>query len=879
MAATKRSSSESSSASPQPPTRASRRTWLPTLTASTLLLVVLWTLALFRPWASTPGERYILRRPSLAPDAAPQPPRPSTNVPPASSGPDPWGEDEGPAEMQETYDGFTHEYVSQSPLATHSPDLRPRRVLISAPRRSAPVPNPTGTHLLYTTSAYSFPNSTRTHALRLYSYATMRAVLVSAEACAAGPQWLTATQFIYRCARPERGVTELVVGRTDGPPHALAQVPGILGDMKVAVIEEGETLAIVAAGMAHRNGSIVTTAEAENGQAAAGNELPKVATQGSKKNGTSALVYDATFVRHWDHWVGPERHALFYGLLRRLGGPTSDGAAGAMALSELRNALEGTELESPVPPYPGPEHFDISPKGIAFIAKDPTLDPAWNTRSDAYFLPIPDFGAKAPGLPRKLAVEGFEGAATSPAFAPGGHALAWLQMRANGYESDKNRVLLEPDVARLEGADFARMGVPGAVELLDSANGEGLWDRSPSSVVWGADGKELFLVAEDEGSASLFGVPVDHAKGAAGSPLPQKYTVPGSVGDVFPFADGVSKLLVASSSFVDNSIWTVVDPLAPLKPKVLSAHAHNGSAFALSPSQVSSFRFTGAHGRRIHAWTITPSSYDAKSKKKYPLALLVHGGPQGAWTDAWSTRWNPAVFAELGYIVVMPNPTGSTGYGKALTDAIAGDWGGAPYEDLVACMDSLASATAAKAVPLFDAIDLDRAVALGASFGGFMMNWINGHELGRRFKALVCHDGVFNMAGQLTSDEQYFPLHEFGRTDTRQSPKPFWDDPSAWDRWDPARHIGKWQTPTLVVHGGRDYRLLIGEGLGAFNALQRRGVKSRLLVFPDEGHWVLGEENSRAWHVVVMNWITSSVGLPPVGDKPEVQVPRRKAST
>ena len=165
-------------------------------------------------------------------------------------------------------------------------------------------------------------------------------------------------------------------------------------------------------------------------------------------------------------------------------------------------------------------------------------------------------------------------------------------------------------------------------------------------------------------------------------------------------------------------------------------------------------------------------------------------------------------------------------------------------------------------------VDVTRAVALGASYGGFMMNWINGHPLGRKFKALVCHDGVFSLENQISSDEQYFPLHDLGG--------PFWANVSKWERWDPARHVRNWRTPELVIHNGKDYRLPISEGLAAFNALQAQGVKSRFLTFPDENHWVLGEENSLVWHRVVLNWINGFVGLPSVGEEPEVGNPSAK---
>jgi dipeptidyl aminopeptidase/acylaminoacyl peptidase len=240
-----------------------------------------------------------------------------------------------------------------------------------------------------------------------------------------------------------------------------------------------------------------------------------------------------------------------------------------------------------------------------------------------------------------------------------------------------------------------------------------------------------------------------------------------------------------------------------------------------------------------------------KADHTCPLAYLIHGGPQGAWNDQWSTRWNPAVFAEQGYVVICPNPTGSTGYGQGFTDAIRNQWGGLPYEDLVKGFEYIESE--------LDFVDTSRSVALGASYGGYMMNWFQGHDLGRKFKALVCHDGVFSMTGQLASEEQYFPLHDLGG--------PIWDRQEIYDKWDPSRFTKYWDTPMLVIHNERDYRLTISEGLSAFNVLQMKNIESRFLSFPDENHWVLKPENSLVWHLVVINWINKFVGLPKLVDR------------
>jgi dipeptidyl aminopeptidase/acylaminoacyl peptidase len=313
-----------------------------------------------------------------------------------------------------------------------------------------------------------------------------------------------------------------------------------------------------------------------------------------------------------------------------------------------------------------------------------------------------------------------------------------------------------------------------------------------------------------------------------------------------------SGIFISSSNLVDNSAYHFIPTDSPT-PTLLSSLSQGGSKYGLSRSQISEIHFPGStDGTTIQAWVIKPSSFDPT--KKYPLAYLIHGGPQGAWEDSWSTRWNPAVFAEQGYVVVAPNPTGSTGFGQALTDAIKEQWGGLPYLDIVNGFDYIQAN--------LEYIDTTRAVALGASYGGYMMNWIQGNPLGRRLKALVTHDGVFSMAGQLASEELYFPIHELGGLS--------WENPLGWKRWDPAQLADRWSTPQLIIHSDRDYRLTISEGLAAFNALQMRGVESQFLTFPDENHWVLRPENSLLWHTVVLDFVNPKVGLPLYSERSEL---------
>ena len=684
------------------------------------------------------------------------------------------------------------------------------RALLSAPRRSAAVPNPVdGKLALYTVSTYSFESHKKNSEIRALDISSGQSTLITNEGKASEPNWLEDGNKLVWLKEGEKGATQLIVGDVDkaGESYVAAVVPGPISNLKLKAVADGK-LAIAVTGKAKPDGSLYNP-------------------ENEPKKFTTGLVYDSLMVRHWDKYVTSNKNTIWTGMLYK-----SDGQYG---LSDLTNPLKGTGLESPMPPFGGLDHFDVSNTGIVFVAKDPTLDTAFNTKCDFYFVPLGTFSVSShSGRPQKVEVEGFEGACSSPVFSPDGRAAAFLKMKQNGYESDKNRILLVPDLSKLSAV----------TEVLKSNDGKGLWDRSPGAVSFSVDGRSLYLQAEDKGRGLLYklDIPADPADLTS---LPEPLTESGYISDVQPVSANSTELFISSTDLIDNSIYNIIDPASPSEARLISSNSRNGSSFRLSKDQVSNIWFKGSGDYDVHALVMKPSNFS--SDNKYPLAYLIHGGPQGAWNDQWSTRWNPAIFAEQGYVVITPNPTGSTGYGQAFTDAITKSWGGLPYEDLVSGFEYIKEN--------LSYIDTSRSVALGASYGGYMMNWMQGHALGKEFKALVTHDGVFSMANQMSSDEQYFPNHDLGG--------PYWTAMEEWEKWNPAKHTGNWSTPQLIIHNELDYRLPISEGLAAFNVLQERKIPSRFLTFPDENHWVLSEENSLLWHTVVLNWINKYAGLPP----------------
>jgi pre-mRNA-splicing helicase BRR2 len=674
------------------------------------------------------------------------------------------------------------------------------------------VPCADGKLALFTQSTYSFTSHSKTNEIYVLDVASGQASLLTKDAKASEPKWLSDCDLVW-LKETENGNTSFVVSNAlePGKQYTAGTVPGPVSNLKLHVIQPG-MIAVAVSGQANPDGNLFNP-----------KDVPK--------SHTSAKVYDSLFVRHWDHYVTAQRNAIFTAILRK-SQPHVTERKGRYNLLGFTNAIRGTGLESPIPPFGGTDHFDISSKGIVFVAKDPDLNPATHTKCNVYFLPKQDFMDMSVPETKKLEGYGLDGAASCPVFSPDGESIACLKMVKDGYESDKNRIVLFHQ--------FTSNAVH-SEELLSTEDGRGAWDRSPSAVMWSNDGKSLLLQAEDIGMGCLF-----HLDLATSLP-PKKLTSSGYIVDVVPASADSDKLLVSSNSLIDNSIYQIIDPSGS-PPITISSNTKQGSLFGLSPSQVDPIWWKGANDHDVHAWMMKPSYF--KKDQKYPLAYLVHGGPQGAWNDQWSTRWNPAVFAEQGYIVICPNPTGSTGYGQAFTDAIQNSWGGLPYEDLVKGFEYIESE--------LEFVDTEKAVALGASYGGYMMNWIQGHPLGRKFKALVCHDGVFSMTAQLASDEQYFPIHDLGG--------PLWDNQENYDKWDPSRFTKEWKTPMLVIHNELDYRLTIAEGLAMFNTLQMRGVESMFLSFPDENHWVLKHENSLVWHLVVINWINKFVGLPKLVD-------------
>ncbi|CAN8104188.1 unnamed protein product [Discula destructiva] len=545
---------------------------------------------------------------------------------------------------------------------------------------------------------------------------------------------------------------------------------------------------------------------------------------------STARVYTDTFVRHWGTWLTPERTAVFTGVLSA----TSNDADSSYTFDgTLNNILQDynapvTRLECPVQPFGDQDDYDISPDGsqVAFLSKAPELPKANYTASYIFLAPFdgsaPPATINGPGQAPDLA----KGASSAPRWSNDGAQIAYIQKNGVTYEADKSRLYVASVLA------------DGASDITEIAS---QWDRSPTTLRWTLDGGSFLVAAADTGNDKVFVLPVN----AADDYQPANITGGGKTGTVTAFnelSDG--RLLVSDSSFISSlSIYAVSLADGSNKTVVFDAKLVDAQLAGLSDDDYDEFYYQG-NWTQLHSWIVYPEGFDPS--QKYPLAFMLHGGPQGAWKNTWSTRWNAKVWADQGYVAILPNPTASTGWGQELVDKVQNQWGGIPYDDLVRLWDIIEGGR-------FPFIDTDRAIEAGGSYGGFMTNWIQGHDLGRKFKALVTHDGVTSTQNLYASEELWFVQHQFNGT--------LWDDRENYERWDPLAHASNFATPHLVVHSSRDYRLPEAEGVMLFNVLQERGVPSRFLNFPDENHVVSRRQNSLVWHTEIFNWINAYVGL------------------
>ncbi len=499
-------------------------------------------------------------------------------------------------------------------------------------------------------------------------------------------------------------------------------------------------------------------------------------------------IYENLFIRHWDTWKDGRRAHLFVMPVEG-GGPF--------------DTTPGMDADTPSKPFGGPEEITFTPDGhsLVFAARDVGREEAWSTNFDLQQVSIDGSSA------RRNLTESNRAWDTQPAFSPDGRTLAYFAMSRVGYEADRFRIMLR--------------SWPGGETRNLTEN----WDRSPREFTWSSDGHTIYATAANLGQVSLFAI--DVMTGDARTVVKDgSIRSPAMAGDRIVYGRDHLRSPVELYS-VDSG-----------GADVFEITRINGDRLAtVRMGEPEQFTFEGWNNETVSAYVVKPADFDAT--KEYPIAFLIHGGPQGSFGNDFHYRWNPQAYAGAGYAVVMVDFHGSVGYGQAFTDSIRGDWGGKALMDLVAGL--------AAAVERYPWLDGDRVAALGGSFGGYMVNWIAG-KWPNRFRCLVNHDGnIDERMAYLATEELWFPEWEHHGTP--------WDNPDGYRNHNPIDFIQNWRTPMLVIHGADDFRVVETQGIATFTALQRRGIPSKLLYFPDENHWVLKPANSILWYDTVLGWL------------------------
>lgn len=526
-----------------------------------------------------------------------------------------------------------------------------------------------------------------------------------------------------------------------------------------------------------------------------------------KNSKVKAKIFTKLFYRHWNAFTEFKRSHLFVQSVRRDSVEPTNSTAPQSVAPPANEPRDLTPGDHDVPPFNlgGQDMYAISTDGqeLAYTSNIDEVE-ATSTNNEIFIVPI------AGGAPKKISTS--PGTDSTPLYSPDGKYIAWRSMARAGFEADKERLFVQ---------DRQTGKTRDATEKFDLSVGSFTWLGAPA----------ITFAAEDHGESPLFVVFVD---GSAPIPAQERHL---HADDLTWSKAGLffSRMSIAGP----NEIWSIPlsddGPMAPTWP-VQVTHLNDALLSKIEMQPLESFTFKGANDEDVQGFMVKPPGFDPA--KKYPLKFLIHGGPQGAWGNEWSYRWNPELFAANGYVVVMINFHGSTGYGQKFTDSISGDWGGKPYVDLMKGLDYVE-----KTYPF---IDKNREAALGASYGGYMANWILGHT--NRFKCIVSHDGVFNTESAYgTTEELWFPEWEFKG--------PPWKGRELYRKFSPHLFADKFKTPTLVIHGQNDYRLDVSQGFDLFTTLQRLKVPSKMLYFPDEGHWVLKPENSRLWYKTVNDWV------------------------
>jgi len=652
------------------------------------------------------------------------------------------------------------------------------RDLVTFERISDPQLSPDGRWATYQLRQVDYAGNKGVNSIWIVDLKAKHAAPRKLEATAAGgntARWSADGQWIYFLKNSAAGVTQ--VWRTDPAGGATTQVTDLPLDVGAFVLSrDGGRLAVSLAVFPDCADLACTLKRKEKGD--------------SKRTGQ---VFNRLFVRHWDTWADGTNNHLFALAI----GPDGKASGAPVAL------MRGFDGDAPSKPFGDDAEFTFTPDGsaVVFAARVAGRGEPWSTNFDLFRV-----AADGSSSPQNL-TERNPAWDTGAVFSPDGRTMAYRRMKRPGFEADRWQIVLR-DVAS------------GAERELAAT-----WDRSADALIWSADGKTVYVSAGDIGQTRVFAIDVKSGKVTG-------VTGPGHVGG---FDVAGKTVLYAQDSLTSPAQLYRTGLKGGIPHRLTDVNA--GPLSEIQFGQPEQFSFPGWNGETVHGYVVKPHGY--VEGRKYPVAFLIHGGPQGSFGNNFHYRWNPQTYAGRGYAVVMIDFHGSTGYGQAFTDSISGHWGDRPLEDLQKGW--------AAALARYSFLDGNRACALGGSYGGYMVNWIAGNW-SEPWKCLVNHDGVFDIRSMAyATEELWFTEWENGGTP--------WDHPAEIERFNPANHVAKWNKPMLVIQGGKDYRIPLEQSLQTFTALQRRGVESQLLYFEDENHWVLKPQNSEQWHETVGAWL------------------------
>ncbi|RAH77838.1 alpha/beta-hydrolase [Aspergillus japonicus CBS 114.51] len=711
-------------------------------------------------------------------------------------------------------------------------------LLVTAPRTSEAVPNDDGEFALYTVSTYDLATHTSYTDVNILDLGTGKSTRYSNNPKESSFRWLRGSSLLWEREGEKNKDTELWIGDADSTirPYLAGSIDAKLKDVRTKVLDNGD-IAFVFTAPADADQNLYNTAKIE-------------------KPPTTAREWAHGRPRSWDTYVDQYRSVIWFTVLKL----DDETKKWHLPPAGPINALRDTGLA--VPFYADSSsvaELSISTYGIIFATSEPGNTEWIQTQRSLYFLPLSTFEETEVAPLRKICVPGHANVVSTPTFAPKGPLAAFLVDQDSEEWSYKTIGLVDVDT----------LSVIFLLQTVDLADGS-QWDVFPDAIVWANDGTNLYLIANSQARARVYqvGIPLS-SREKHQTVIPRELSIPGSVSALYRLSDldTETRLLATSSSFIDQGLFSIVTPLTGVdgqseNSKIIYTSSDYGAYFGISSKQVESITYAGGPDGEtpVQCWILKPSDYEPTSPTKHPLFILMHGGPSSAMKDAWTWRWNAALVAEQGYIVAIPNFTGSDSFGREFTRAVSRQWGGHPYHDIERCFSWVENNLSTKC-------DTDRAVAAGASYGGYMALWVAGQPLAQKLKAIVCHDGVFDVVAELLGDDlaqKQELTRSFGSPFFTDAPSADQDPPSAkelWRKWNPVEYLTNWSTPMLIIHSDKDFRCPSTAGWAAYAACRLKGIETRLLNFPDENHFVLGRENSLVWWNTVLAWCNKFVGI------------------